>query len=128
MVFLVRETHGDWLQVLLPVRPNGSSGWVKATEVRLTQHGFRILIELGAHRITVSEGATVIDEEPIGVLRHRQAAGNAAQFLIAKLHRLLIVEKSIGEREAMNRFIAGAAAEDGFAIVGEGKPIERLVE
>ena len=67
LVFLVRETHGDWLQVLLPVRPNGSSGWVKATEVRLTQHGFRILIELGAHRITVSEGATVIDEEPIGV-------------------------------------------------------------
>ena len=27
LVFLVRETHGDWLQVLLPVRPNGSSGW-----------------------------------------------------------------------------------------------------
>src|SRR5439155_19110641 len=67
LVFLVRETHGDWLQVLLPVRPNGSSGWVKAAEVRLTQHGFRILIELGAHRITVSEGATVIDQEPIGV-------------------------------------------------------------
>jgi len=67
LVFLVRETHGDWLQVLLPVRPNGSSGWVKAAEVRLTQHDYRILIELGAHRITVSEGATVIDQEPIGV-------------------------------------------------------------
>ena len=67
LVFLVRETHGDWLQVLLPVRPNGSSGWVKAAEVRLTQHDYRILIELGAHRITVSEGATAIDQEPIGV-------------------------------------------------------------
>ena len=70
LVFLVRERHPDWLRVLLPVRPNGSSGWVRAADVRLSEHDFRILIELGAHRITVYEGAGVIDQEPIGVGTH----------------------------------------------------------
>jgi len=67
LVFLVQENRGDWLHVLLPVRPNGSSGWIKAADVQLTQHDFRIVIELRAHRITVYQSATVVDQEPIGV-------------------------------------------------------------
>jgi lipoprotein-anchoring transpeptidase ErfK/SrfK len=67
LVFLVAEQTGNWLHVYLPVRPNGSMGWVTADEVRLTQHNYRIIVELGAHRITVYKGWQVIDQEPIGV-------------------------------------------------------------
>ena len=67
LVFLVQENRGDWLRVLLPVRPNGSTGWIRAREVRLGQHSFRIVVELAAHRITVFEGNRVFLAEPIGV-------------------------------------------------------------
>src|SRR5207253_11110031 len=40
-VFLVEQQQGtDWLEVRLPVRPNGSTGWIKAADVQLTQTMF----------------------------------------------------------------------------------------
>lgn len=67
LVFLVRDQQPEWLQVLLPVRPNGSTGWVRRSDVDLTTHDFRIKVELGAHRITVWKGNAIFDQEPIGV-------------------------------------------------------------
>ena len=69
LVFLVREQANDWLLVDLPVRPNGSTGWIRATDVTLSKHDFRVVVELGAHRITVHQGDTVILNEPVGVGR-----------------------------------------------------------
>jgi lipoprotein-anchoring transpeptidase ErfK/SrfK len=66
-VFLVKSRRDDWLEVLLPVRPNGTKGWIRASEVSLSENDYRIRIELGGHRITVWKGPQVIDEEPIGV-------------------------------------------------------------
>jgi len=67
LVFLVQEDKGDWLRVLLPVRPNGSTGWIRAADVRLGRHGYRIVVELASHRITVTDGASVFLTEAIGV-------------------------------------------------------------
>ena len=66
-VFLVRDKVDDWYQVLLPIRPNGSTGWVRATDVRIIQNRYRIQAELGAHRITVYDGESVMLQEPIAV-------------------------------------------------------------
>jgi lipoprotein-anchoring transpeptidase ErfK/SrfK len=68
LVFLVQEERPPlWIRVLLPVRPNGSTGWIKATDVRLTEHDYRIIVRLGGHRITVTRGPTVLVDAPIGV-------------------------------------------------------------
>ena len=67
LVFLVRQQRGAWLDVLLPVRPNGSAGWIRAAEVRLFRHDYRIVVALAAHQITVYRGTRVIDREPIAV-------------------------------------------------------------
>lgn len=67
LVFLVQEYHGDWLKVVLPVPPTGSTGWVRAEEVKLLQHSYRVSVQLRAHRITVFDGDAVILTEPIGV-------------------------------------------------------------
>ena len=67
LVFVVLNTDRDWLQVQLPVRPNGSLGWIARSDVQLSEHDYRIVVDLGAHMITVSRGTTVIDEEAIGV-------------------------------------------------------------
>lgn len=67
LVFVVRNTDGEWLQVELPVRPNGSLGWIARVDVELSQHDYRIVVDLGAHMITVSRGTAVVDREPVGI-------------------------------------------------------------
>src|SRR5712691_9968445 len=67
LIFLVRHSERGWLRVLLPVRPNGSSGWIRRADVGLSEHDYRIVVELAAHRITVYKGATIVDREPVGV-------------------------------------------------------------
>lgn len=66
-VFLVKGRQSGWLQVLLPVRPNGSKGWIRENDVTLGKTTFRVKVELGAHRITVWDGAKVVTQEPVGV-------------------------------------------------------------
>jgi len=67
LVFLVKEQRGKWLQVLLPERPNGSTAWVRAADIRVVPVPYRIEVELGAHRITVYDGTSVLLQEPIAV-------------------------------------------------------------
>ena len=66
-VFLVDEQQGDWVRVLLPVRPNGTTGWVRSSDVRLTQNRFRVVVELAAHQITVYDGNEVMIHEPVAI-------------------------------------------------------------
>jgi lipoprotein-anchoring transpeptidase ErfK/SrfK len=64
-VFLVEERRPDWVRVVLPVRPNGTTGWIRSSDVRLTPNRYRIVVELGAHQITVYQGERVIVQEPV---------------------------------------------------------------
>jgi len=67
LVFLVEREADGWVHVHLPVRPNGSKGWIEADAVRLDATDYRVVIELGAHRITVSRGDEVVLQEAVGV-------------------------------------------------------------
>ncbi|MGH9276941.1 MAG: L,D-transpeptidase [Acidimicrobiales bacterium] len=66
-VFLVQEEKGDWIKVLLPTRPNGSAGWVRKSDVMIEHHDYRMMIELGAHRMVVYKGKDVFFEGPVGL-------------------------------------------------------------
>ncbi len=62
--FLVTDqsSHPGWLNVLLPIRPNGASGWIKASDVTLGTSDYEIRIELGAHKLTLLKlGQPVLD-------------------------------------------------------------------
>ncbi len=67
LTFLVRANEGAWLRVLLPLRPNGATGWIKASDVRLASHRYKITIELAAHRLLVTDGTETILDTPVGV-------------------------------------------------------------
>ncbi|MFN2608729.1 MAG: sigma-70 family RNA polymerase sigma factor [Acidimicrobiales bacterium] len=67
LVFLVNAQAGDWVDVLLPTRPNGSRGWVAAADVTITEHDWSIVVELGAHRLTLFSGHDVSLVAPVGV-------------------------------------------------------------
>jgi len=71
LVFLVDgpDAGGPWLRVLMPVRPNGTTGWIRSRDVDLAQTPYRIEVELTAHRLSVWRGREVVVESPIGVGR-----------------------------------------------------------
>ncbi len=67
IVFLVKDVRGDRFEVYLPVAPAGSSGWVRRSDVTLSTVSFRIEVSLGAHRIRVYDGDTIVLDEPAGI-------------------------------------------------------------
>jgi lipoprotein-anchoring transpeptidase ErfK/SrfK len=66
-VFLVEEQRGDWLKVLLPVRPNGSSGWIRSSDVRLVVNPFRIEVDLSDRRLEVFQGNQLFMEDTVAI-------------------------------------------------------------
>jgi hypothetical protein len=68
LTFLVKDLRGtDWLEVYLPVRPNGSSGWVRAADVSVSALLFRVDVHVKAHRLEVFESGALRAAYPIGV-------------------------------------------------------------
>lgn len=60
---------GAWVQVLLPIRPNGSKGWVRASDVEIAGLRYRIDVAIGGHRLDLFENETLLKSFPIGVGR-----------------------------------------------------------
>lgn len=70
LVFVVEDEAADSSGrhlVQLPVRPNGSTGWVNASDVSLTEHDYRIEIELAAFELRVLKGDEELVSTEIGV-------------------------------------------------------------
>lgn len=45
--------NGEWIQVHLPVQPNGTTGWVRRADVVLTNNPFRIEIDRASYSLRV---------------------------------------------------------------------------
>jgi lipoprotein-anchoring transpeptidase ErfK/SrfK len=67
LVFLVVAHHGPWVQVQLPVRPNGSTGWVRASEVTLAGVAYRLDLHRAAHRLDVYRFDSLERSYPVGI-------------------------------------------------------------
>lgn len=70
-IFLIEEQKGDWLKVLLPIRPNNSTGWIKASDVAVSPNPYRIEIDLSNHKLQVLKNDQVFMEDKV-------AAGKSA--------------------------------------------------
>jgi len=66
-VFLVEKQRPDWVRVLLADRPNGSTGWVRASDVQLTPNPYHMQVRLGDHKITVFQGTNSIYEGKVAI-------------------------------------------------------------
>jgi lipoprotein-anchoring transpeptidase ErfK/SrfK len=58
---------GGWLRVELPIRPNGSTGWIPATGVELTETYYRVAVSLAARTLTVTDAGRVVFTTPVSV-------------------------------------------------------------
>lgn len=53
--FLVTGQQGSWLKALLPMRPNQSEGWIRASDVALTQNPYKITVDLANHELVFTK-------------------------------------------------------------------------
>jgi lipoprotein-anchoring transpeptidase ErfK/SrfK len=68
LVFLTEEQRDDgWTKVSLPERPNGTTGWVRASDFTFADTEYSIVVELGKHQITVFNGEDVIVQEAAAI-------------------------------------------------------------
>lgn len=67
LVFLTIVNNDDWHEVLLPVRPNGSTGWIRTSDVNLATHNYRIRVDLADYRLRVFENGVTIFDTVVGV-------------------------------------------------------------
>jgi lipoprotein-anchoring transpeptidase ErfK/SrfK len=68
-VFLVVGRSAGWLDVLLPARPNGSTGWIREAAVSLVETTLAVRVELRAHVLTQTRGGVEVLRTPIGAGR-----------------------------------------------------------
>jgi len=75
---LVTAEQGDFVQVSLPTRPNGSTGWVRTDDVELRSTQLAITVDRASHRLTVTNGGEQVIETSvaIGTTENPTPAGN----------------------------------------------------
>ena len=63
-----RTTAGEtWLEVLLPRRPNGSSGWVQRDQVRIKPVSHEVVVDLSSRTASLLRGRRKIRSVQVGV-------------------------------------------------------------
>ncbi len=60
--FQVLAETEDWVQIKVPVRPNGSVGWIPKDDVTFSVSTMRVLVDVSDRRVTVFDGDTVVFE------------------------------------------------------------------
>ncbi len=60
LVFLVEASEGAWLRVKLPMRPNGSVGWIDASTVTIASLNYSLEVSTAERTVTLLQ-----DNEPV---------------------------------------------------------------
>jgi lipoprotein-anchoring transpeptidase ErfK/SrfK len=64
---LVDAVNGDWVQVLLPTRPNGSTGWIRAGDVELRRVDEAIEIDLTSRTLRLLVDGEAVVTTPVAI-------------------------------------------------------------
>lgn len=67
LVFGVTKQREHRLKVMLPKRPNGSTGWVLRRDVDLSTTSWKVKVDLSDHTVAVKRGGKTRDEWSIGL-------------------------------------------------------------
>ncbi len=62
-----RRPGGLWYRVLLPIRPNGTTGFLPASAVRLSATPYRLVVERARFRLKLFEGSERVATFPVGI-------------------------------------------------------------
>jgi lipoprotein-anchoring transpeptidase ErfK/SrfK len=83
--FLVRSLHRGRARVYLPTRPNGSTGWIPRSQVRIYADPYRVKIDLRRHRLTVWRLGSVTMRAPVGVGRAVNPTPRGTYYIVSRI-------------------------------------------
>jgi len=81
LVFLMTESANNWLEVLLPLRPNGSTGWIHTEDATLTAHHYRIAVDLDDFRLRVFDRDETVFDAVAGVAAENSPTPGGRYYL-----------------------------------------------
>jgi len=67
LVLLATARAGDWIKVMLPIRPNGATGYVPANAVQLRWTPWKVEVDLSAHRLVLYDAGKATFHTPVAV-------------------------------------------------------------
>ncbi|KQT02382.1 L,D-transpeptidase family protein [Cellulomonas sp. Leaf395] len=67
LTFYIEEYQGDWLRVRLPMRPNGTTGWIRTSEVSVSVLHYSLHASTADHSVTLLEDDVVVQTFPAAV-------------------------------------------------------------
>ena len=86
-VLLVEENRPDgWVKVLLPERPNGTTGWIRLGTVKLLVDQYRLVVGLQMHEITVFRFGTPIYTGTVAVGSSATPTPTGLSYIRVLLH------------------------------------------
>jgi lipoprotein-anchoring transpeptidase ErfK/SrfK len=64
---VINETTPGWWGVLLPAKPNGQTGWIRASDVTTTVITYRIEVDRASHTLRLFNNDQLVLESPVAV-------------------------------------------------------------
>ncbi len=81
-----RDSEGTgWLKVLLPIRPNESSGWVRASDVRLVSETERIVVDLSQRVLRHFRNGKLVRRLSVGIGRPESPTATGTFYVWARV-------------------------------------------
>jgi lipoprotein-anchoring transpeptidase ErfK/SrfK len=63
----ITQTGSSWVQVHLPVKPNGSTGWIPASELSVQGDPYRLVVNQSAHQLSMYNYDALEHTYPVAV-------------------------------------------------------------
>lgn len=67
LAFVVQDEQDGWVQVQLPVRPNGTTGWIPAEGLEESTTDLHIEVSLSWYRLKLFDGDELLLDAPVAV-------------------------------------------------------------
>lgn len=67
LTFFVEESRGQWLRVRLPIRPNGTTGWIRSSDVQLQALHYSLYVSTAARTLTLLKDDVIVQSFPAAV-------------------------------------------------------------
>ena len=74
-----------WLQVLLPIRPNGSAAWVSTDDVRIQERRDRLEVDLSKRTLEHFRDGELVDRFKVGVGQPQYPTGTGTFYVWVKV-------------------------------------------
>lgn len=119
-VFLVTGVAGDWLRVQLPMKPNGSDGWVHTSEVSLAPNARSVIVDIPNRTVSLYDGATLLAQS-VAVVGKSGTPTPTGTYYVTDLLKLDDPSGVYGPY-----VLATSARSDAFDFFNGGEPIVAL--